>query len=160
LFTLGRLESVARDAGLAFEAVDLDRLGAESDVIITTTSSFQPILKASQVARGTHLACMGTDTRGKQELDTDILAGAKVFTDDVAQSASIGEAQHAVGQGLLSQGNIVEFGFVIVGHHPGRQSADEITVFDGTGVGLQDLADASAAVDAAIAKGVAIDIDF
>ena len=157
---LGRLETEAQERGLPFEAVNLDRLGAESDVIITITSSFAPILKASQVRPGTHLACMGTDTKGKQEVEAELVAAATIFTDEVAQSVTIGEAQHAVAEGLLSEQAIVEIGAVINGAHPGRTSAQEITVFDGTGVGLQDLAVASAAVERATEKGIANEIDF
>lgn len=157
---LGRLEDVAREKGLAFESVDLDRLGAEADVIITITSSFAPILKAAQVRPGTHLACMGTDTKGKQEVETELVGAATVFTDEIAQSATIGEAQHAVDAGLISAGEIIELGAVINGHHRGRAREDEITLFDGTGVGLQDLAVASAAVDRAVREGVAVEVDL
>lgn len=156
----GRMEAVAKEHGVPFEAVELDRLGAEADVIVTITSSFAPILKASQVKPGTHIACMGTDTKGKQEVEAELLAAATVFTDEVAQSTSIGEAQHAVAKGLIAPEAIVEIGAVINGDHPGRTSDAEITLFDGTGVGLQDLAVASAAVDLAVAKGLAIDVDF
>lgn len=157
---LSRLEEVAKEEDLPFEAVDLDRLGAESDVIISITSSFAPMLKASQVRAGTHLACMGTDTKGKQEVEAEILAKATVFTDEVAQAITIGESQHAIERGLIREEDIIEIGAVINGTHPGRTSADQITVFDGTGVGLQDLAVASAAVELAIAKGLAIEVDF
>ena len=157
---LVRLEAVAMERGLPFESVDLDQLGREADVIITITSSFKPILKASQVRPGTHIACMGTDTRGKQAVEADLLAEATVFADEITQSATIGEAQHAVGQGLICQGDIIEIGAVIRGDHFGRTDAEEITLFDGTGVGLQDLAVASAAVERAILKGIALDVDF
>ncbi|NLR97548.1 ornithine cyclodeaminase family protein [Rhizobium sp. P38BS-XIX] len=157
---LSRLEEVAKEEGLPFEAVNLDRLGAEADVIISITSSFAPMLKASQVRPGTHLACMGTDTKGKQEVEADILAIATVFTDEVAQAITIGESQHAVERGLIRATDIVEIGAVINGTHPGRRSDDQITLFDGTGVGLQDLAVASAAVELAVAKGVATEVDF
>jgi len=156
----GRMEAVARERGVPFEVVGLDRLAAEADVVVTITSSFAPILKAAQVRPGTHVACMGTDTRGKQEVEAELLAAATVFTDEVAQSVSIGEAQHAVARGLVATDAIVEIGAVISGDHPGRTSAREITVFDGTGVGLQDLAVASAAVDLAVAKGVAVEVDL
>lgn len=156
---LDRLAAVAEERGIPFEAVDLDRLGAEADVIITITSSFAPILKAAQVRPGTHLACMGTDTRGKQEVEAGLLAAATVFTDEIAQSVTIGEAQHAVAQGLIPAGDIIEIGAVINGTHPGRSGAEEITLFDGTGVGLQDLAVASAAVDLAISRGLAVEVD-
>lgn len=157
---LARLNAVATELGVPFEAVDLDRLGAEADVIITITSSFDPILMAAQVRPGTHLACMGTDTAGKQEVEPALVAAATVFTDEIAQSITLGEAQHAAAQGLLAAAQITELGAVINGTHPGRTSAQEITLFDGTGVGLQDLAVASVAVDRALDKGVAITVDF
>ena len=103
---------------------------------------------------------MGTDTKGKQEVEAELLAAATVFTDEVAQAVSIGESQHAIGRGLIRESDIIEIGAVITNAHPGRTSDDEITLFDGTGVGLQDLAVASAAVDLAIAKGAAVEVDF
>ncbi|MCV0428411.1 MAG: ornithine cyclodeaminase family protein [Roseibium sp.] len=157
---LSRLEETATDLGLPYESVDLDRMGAEADVIISITSSFKPILKGGQVRAGTHIACMGTDTKGKQEVDNDLIAKATLFTDEVAQSATIGECQHAVAEGIVSKDNINEIGAVINGTHRGRTSESEITLFDGTGVGLQDLAVASAAVELAIKNGVAIEVDF
>ena len=153
------LAKVADAAGVPFEPVELPQM-VEADVIITITSSFAPILKADHVSPGTHIACMGTDTAGKQELDPVLLSRASVFTDEVAQSVSIGEAQHAVAAGLLAPEDIRQIGEVINSTHPGRQGADEITLFDGTGVGLQDLAVAAAVVDLAKEKGVAIEVDF
>lgn len=155
---LARLAAVAGEFGLPFEAVTLDRLGAEADVIVTILSAFSPVLKAAQVRPGTHLACMGTDTRGKQEVEAALVAGASLFTDEVAQAVTIGECQHALAQGLVTAEAITPLGAVIDGRHPGRRAAEEITLFDGTGVGLQDLAVAAAVLDKAIAKGVAIEI--
>jgi ornithine cyclodeaminase len=157
---LPRLGEVAEELGLPFEAVDLDALGAAADVIVTITSSPEASLKDAHVRPGTHLACMGTDTKGKQEVEPAILARATVFTDEVAQSVSLGEAQHAVADGLIDEGDIVPIGRVLIGEHPGRTSDDEITVFDGTGVGLQDLAVAGAAVRRAVETGVATEADI
>lgn len=157
---LSRLEKTATDLGLPFEAVDLDQLGAEADVIITITSSFDAILLDGQVSGGTHIACMGTDTKGKQEVDESLVARATVFTDEIAQSISIGEAQHAIASGQKAQSDIIEIGAVINGTHPGRASADEVTLFDGTGVGLQDLAVAAKVVDIALERGIAQVVDF
>jgi ornithine cyclodeaminase len=98
---------------------------------------------------------MGTDTKGKQEVDADLLASATVFTDEIAQSITIGEAQHAVASGLLKEFDITPIGDVINGTKPGRTSDEEITLFDGTGVGLQDLAVASVAAELAEDKGLA-----
>lgn len=157
---LDRLAKVADERGIPFQAVDLDQLGAQADVIITITSSFAPILQAAQVRPGTHLACMGTDTNGKQEVEAALLGKASVFTDEVAQSVTIGEAQHAVAQGLIAPDDITQIGAVINGDRPGRVSDDQITLFDGTGVGLQDLAVASAAVDLAVERGIAIAVQI
>lgn len=156
---LSRLQETANDIGLPFEAVDLDGLGAEADVIITITSSFDPILKRAQIRPGTHLACMGTDTRGKQEVEAELIAAANVFTDEVAQSVSIGECQHAFASGLIAETYITDIGAVINGTKQGRLSDDQITLFDGTGVGLQDLAVASAAVNLAIEQGLAVSVE-
>ncbi len=157
---LSRLEDTANELGLPFEAVSLEELGAQSDVIISITSSFAPSLLDAHVKPGTHIACMGTDTKGKQEVEASLLARATVFTDEIAQSITIGEAQHAIADGSLTEDQITEIGTVINGDHAGRSSADEITLFDGTGVGLQDLAVARVAVDLAKTKGVATQVDF
>jgi len=157
---LPRLADTAAELGLPFEAVSLEELGAQSDVIITITSSFEPQLMDSFVTPGTHIACMGTDTIGKQEVEPALVARASVFTDEVAQSVTLGEAQHAVGAGLKAEADIVEIGAVINGDDPGRTSEQEVTLFDGTGVGLQDLAVAEKAVSLALERGVATRVPF
>ena len=154
---LPKLGEVAAELGLPFEAVALERM-VEADVIVTITSSPAASLLDRHVRAGTHLACMGTDTKGKQEVEAALLARARVFTDEVAQSISIGEAQHAIAAGLIGEADITPIGAVIAGLAPGRQSDAEITLFDGTGVGLQDLAVASAAVRLAVEKGVAVSV--
>lgn len=156
---LPRLGEVAAELGLPFESVPLTRM-IEADAIITITSSPAASLLESHVAPGTHLACMGTDTVGKQEVDPALVARASVFTDEVAQSVAIGEAQHAVKAGLVDATAITPIGDVLVGNHPGRRSSEEITLFDGTGVGLQDLAVAARAVEQARQRGLGHSVDF
>ena len=155
---LPNIEAVAQEAGLPFEAVDLPGL-READVIITITSSFTPSLMSGHVSDGTHLACMGTDTIGKQEVDTALVNRATVFTDEVAQSVTLGEAQHAVAAGTKTADDIHQIGAVINQTHPGRTSDTEVTLFDGTGVGLQDLAVAATIVKIAKNNGTAINVD-
>jgi len=151
---LPRLAAVAEELGLAFEAVTPEGLGAQADVIITITSAFEPLIMADWVKPGTHIACMGTDTKGKQEVDPALFKSATVFADEIAQSITIGEAQHAVASGLIGEGALTAIGEVINATHPGRSSDDEITLFDGTGVGLQDLAVASVAARLAREQGL------
>jgi alanine dehydrogenase len=149
------LGAVAEELGLPFQAVEREQLGAEADVIISITSAHDPLMMKDWVKPGTHLACMGTDTRGKQEMDPALVAAATVFTDEIAQSTTIGEVQHAISKGLISEDEITSIGEVINGTHPGRSSDTEITLFDGTGVGLQDLAVASVAARLAEESGKA-----
>ena len=152
---LPKLAKVAEEIGLPFEVVDREQLCGEADVIITITSAFEPLLQKAWIKPGTHIACMGTDTKGKQEVDENLVAASTIFTDEIAQSISIGETQHAIAAGLIDKSDITSIGDVINGAHPGRVSQDEITLFDGTGVGLQDLAVASVAAKLAAKSGKA-----
>lgn len=156
---LPKLGEVAAELGLPFEAVPLARM-VEADVIVTITSAPAFSLASAHVAPGTHLACMGTDTVGKQEVEPALLARARVFTDEVAQSISLGETQHAVAQGLLDPAAITPLGAVLTGAAPGRRTADEITLFDGTGVGLQDIAVAARVVALAHERNLAIEVEI
>ncbi|MEO1919661.1 MAG: pyridoxal-phosphate dependent enzyme [Paracoccaceae bacterium] len=103
---------------------------------------------------------VATHSSGKQEVESALIAKAKVFTDEIAQSITIGECQHPIAEGLITKSQITVIGAVINGLHSGRTTDEEITLFDGTGVGLQDLAVATAAVDLAIASGDAIEVDL
>ena len=152
---LPKLAAVADDIGIPFEAVSQEELGAQADVIITISSSQTAQMMKDWVKPGTHLACMGTDTKGKMEVDAALVAAATLFTDEIAQSVTIGETQHAIQSGLIQESDVTAIGDVINGQHPGRTSADEITLFDGTGVGLQDLAVASVAAKLAEEQGMA-----
>jgi alanine dehydrogenase len=152
---LPKLERVAREIGLPFEALEREELCAQADVIVTIVSAHEPLLERDWIRPGTHIACMGTDTKGKQEVSVELVANATLFTDEIAQSISIGETQHAVAAGRISEADITAIGEVINGTHPGRGAEDEITLFDGTGVGLQDLAVASVATRLAESQGKA-----
>ena len=151
---------MAREAGLPFESVERQQLAMESDIIITITSAHEALVMNEWIQPGTHIACMGTDTIGKQEVDPVIFSRAQVFTDEIDQSITIGEAQHAFSQGLAKKTDIVPIGDVINGEHPGRKNDEAVTLFDGTGVGLQDLAAASASLKAAIEQNKAIEIEL
>lgn len=150
---LADLAATAAALGLAFETPPLHRLGHEADVIVTITSCHEPLLMTEHIRPGTHLACMGTDTAGKQEIDPLILQRARVFTDEVTQAVRLGECQHAVDAGQLAEDRIRPIGEVITGRCAGRTAASDITLFDGTGVGLQDLAVARRAVERGIETG-------
>ena len=149
------LAAVCEELNLPFESLSRKALCSQADVIITITSAFEALIDKDWIKPGTHIACMGTDTKGKQEVDEKLFALATVFTDELAQSITIGEAQHAVNNNVIKAADIIPIGDVINGVHSGRTSDDEITLFDGTGVGLQDLAVASVAAELAEAQGQA-----
>lgn len=156
-FHADMLPNLARTAaalGLPFTAVTPQELCARADVIVTITSATSAHIEAGWIRPGTHIACMGTDTRGKQEIDPEILERGSVFTDEVEQSISIGEAQHAFAAGRLDRADICQIGRVVIGERPGRTAPDEVTIFDGTGVALQDLAVAAIALEEAAARGL------
>ena len=157
---LSNLKEIAEENNLLFEAVEREQLAGEADVIITITSAHEALIMKDWVKPGAHIACMGTDTKGKQEVDPELVATASLFTDEIAQSVTIGETQHAIAGGLISEDNITAIGDVINGDHPGRSSDTEVTLFDGTGVGLQDLAVASAAAKLAEEQGMAQQVEL
>jgi ornithine cyclodeaminase len=103
---------------------------------------------------------MGADTAGKQELEPDLVAAATLVVDDAEQAVTIGECQHAWRLGLISRDRLgLTLGGVISGGFA-RASADEITLFDGTGVALQDLAVAALAYRRARERGLGFDCDM
>lgn len=141
---------VARVAATAAEAC------MAADVIVTATPSFQAVVMAPWIKAGTHINAVGTDTRGKQELDPQIFALAdKIVVDNITQCLYLGECQHAYDAGIIRRETVhAEIGEIIGGVKPGRQTATEITVFDTTGVAIQDLATAGYALAQARARGV------
>lgn len=157
---LDALSKISSEIGLPFDSVEPEQLGSEADVIISITSAHDALLMKDWVKPGTHIACMGTDTVGKQEMDPELIAHATLFTDEIAQSITLGETQHAISAGLIQSEQITTIGEVINGTHRGRTSDSEVTLFDGTGVGLQDLAVAAAATRLAVEKGLAQEVSF
>lgn len=160
--TSGKASEFAKNAaaefGMEVEAVetlaDLERAVRSSDIILTATPSKEAIIQADWVKPGTHLSCIGSDMEGKQELDVDLTAKAKAFADDLNQVISVGECEKAVKQRLLKPENITEIGQVILGNAPGRENDEEITIFDSTGIGLQDLMTAAMIADKAKEKNI------
>jgi ornithine cyclodeaminase len=120
-----------------------------SDLIITTTPSQQPLVVADWVRPGATLIAVGSDTPEKQELDVALLARADVvIADRLSQCAEFGEIHHALAAGVLSRDDGAgELGDVVVGRVPGRTTSDQIIVCDLTGVGVQDAAIAGLALE-------------
>jgi ornithine cyclodeaminase len=160
-------ENVARFAA-AVTALGLDYVAETSpqavaeaaEIIITVTPSQKQILLKDWIRPGTHISAMGADTKGKQELDPALVAAARLFVDEAAQAISIGECQHAYAQGMIGAADLTALGEVLGGRAEGRRSETEITLFDGTGVALQDLVVADLAMRRAMETGRGVVVDY
>ena len=133
---------------------DLEGACRQTDVILTATPCREGLIDADWIRPGTHLSCIGSDMEGKQELEISLLGKARVFCDDLAQVVAVGECEKAVKAGALAPEVITEIGDVLLGKAPGRQSDEDITIFDSTGIGLQDLLVASVLTELAEARGL------
>lgn len=125
--------------GLTARAVPAEEAVRGADVVVTATPARAALFAADWVKPGTHVVSMGSDAPGKQELPVALLTRARLFCDLASQSVQIGDFQHAredIAAGRLA---LTQIGDVIEGRAPGRLSADEITVYDSSGIALQDL---------------------
>lgn len=120
---------------------------ANADIIVTTTPSSEPVLQASDIKPGQHITAMGSDAEHKHEIDCEIInRHASYFCDRLTQAQKLGELHHALEQGKIQDANLYpELGQVIAGQRPGRINAEQITLCDLTGTGIQDTAIATAA---------------
>jgi len=126
--------------GYSVSSTDLESLTKACNLIVTTTPSTEPLIASDWVQPGTHITAMGSDTPGKQELDTEILNRAdRVVADSIAQCIERGEIAKALEAGVLVEDEVVELGHVISGKAEGRTRADQLTVADLTGVAVQDI---------------------
>ena len=121
---------------------------AAADVLISATPAREPLVRSEWLRAGMHITAVGSDSPGKQELDADCLRRADlVVVDRLAQCAAFGELRHALDAALMSASDVYsELGAIVAGRKPGRTSERQITIADLTGVGFQDTAIASAAL--------------
>src|SRR5882757_7592837 len=125
--------------GIEVVCTDMERGCREADILVTVTSAHEPLFAANWIRPGTHVSSMGSDQPGKQELPVDLLRHGKLFCDSPRQSVSMGEFQHVKTQIEDGSIKITAIGDVVRGAAPGRESASEITIFDSSGIALQDL---------------------
>jgi len=122
-------------------APDPEETTQAADILVTVTPSHTPLVKREWVRPGTHINAIGADAEGKQELDPEILKVAKIVVDDWAQASHSGEINVPLSRGDITPDLVYgSLGEVVAGKKPGRQSPEEITVFDSTGLIIQDLA--------------------
>lgn len=134
-----------------FEAVEnLARSVSESDIVVTATPSRKPIVMNEWVREGTHFSCVGSDVSGKQEIDENILPRMKIYVDDKTQCINVGEIETGIKKQIIKPDDIRgELGEVITGKKEGRTANEEITLYDTTGIAIQDLVTAKKVLDIA-----------
>jgi len=117
-------------------------------VVTTTTPGSVPVVTAADLHPGLHLTLLGADGPGKAEATPEVVARCRLFCDDWAQASHGGELTGPVRLGLVLESDVTNLGAVLAGDRPGRVADDEMTLFDSTGLAIQDLAVARAAYDA------------
>jgi len=141
----GRAKDVADRVGAGVAESREDALSAE--IVVTVTPGREVVFGEGSLHPGQHVSLMGADGPGKQEIAVEELGRLRVFCDDWAQASHNGDLMHAVQAGALSRQDVTQLGDVLANQASGRQSEDEITVFDSTGLAIQDLAIALAAME-------------
>jgi alanine dehydrogenase len=143
----GRARHVAQELGAELAPSLAEALDA--DLLVTVTPGHEVLIGEGSLRAGQHVSLMGADGPGKAEMAGSELVRATLFCDDWEQASHGGELAHAVEAGLVTEQDVTALGQVLMGAAPGRSDAGEITAFDSTGLAIQDLAIALAAIEAA-----------
>jgi ornithine cyclodeaminase/alanine dehydrogenase len=133
-----------------------------ADIVVTTTRGRSgPLVKKEWLQPGTHIAAIGADSSGKQELEVEVFAGAKVVTDSTSLCLSSGETRNAVQAGIIRPEDIHgEIGEILLGRKPARENPDELTIFDTVGMAIQDIVTAAMLYKGALEKGLGTRYEF
>ncbi|MET3616208.1 alanine dehydrogenase [Rhizobium aquaticum] len=133
----------------------------KADILITTTRGLGAPVEAAWVKPGTHIVAIGTDQRGKQELEPEIFRNAKIVVDSIVQCTEKGETWHPLNRNIITRDDIyAEIGDILLGHKPGRENDDEVTIFDSTGMAIQDITTAARIYRNAIEQNVGTPFEF
>jgi ornithine cyclodeaminase/alanine dehydrogenase-like protein (mu-crystallin family) len=125
-------------AELEWRTGDRDEAVAQ-DIVVTVTPGERPVILASDLRPGQHLAVLGADAHGKGEVELDAVVNCRLFCDEWEQASGGGELSTGVSAGVVDRKRVTELGAVLAGGAEGRASADDITLFDSTGLAIQDL---------------------
>lgn len=133
-------QEIGAKLNLDIRPVDTVEAAAEADIVVTTTPSTNPVVKKQYIKAGTHINAIGADAQGKQELEADVLRQAKIVVDDIRQASHSGEINVPLSQGLIKLEQIYgSLGEVVANLKKGRENDEEITIFDSTGLAIQDI---------------------
>jgi len=135
--------------------VETIEAATEADIIVTTTPSTRPVVKREYIRPGTHINAIGADAKGKQELEVEVLRDAKIITDDIAQASHSGEINVPLAEGLIKLVHIYgTLGDVVANIKKGRENDEEITIFDSTGLAIEDIITAKLVFEKAKKRGI------
>lgn len=153
---------IEREFGIPVVAARSKKEAVEqADVLVTTTRGKGSLVEAAWVKPGTHIVAIGTDTHGKQEFEPEIFRSAKIVNDSIAQCTEKGETWHPLTGNIIRREDIhAEIGEILLGTKPGRETDDEITIFDSTGMAIQDNTTAARIYHNAIASNTGTAFEF
>jgi alanine dehydrogenase len=155
------VEGATASFGVDAKAVDSVDEAAAADIVATATTSTSPVLKLSNVAPGTHINAIGSNTPARREIDPTLLKASKLVVDLRDQAVQESGDLELLRKGELPPETIYgELGEVVAGSKPGRTSDSEITIFKSVGIALQDIVIAKFLYDRALAKGIGRDVDL
>jgi len=162
-----KVYDISTDRAEGFREDMMQKIGAEiivassveevcdCDILVTVTPVREPVVRSEWIKPGTHINAIGADAAGKEELDPILLTRAKVVVDDIVQASHSGEVNVPLSDGVITSDDIwAEIGEVIAGIKVGREGELEITVFDSTGLAIQDIATATIVYNAAKERGL------
>jgi alanine dehydrogenase len=129
------------ELNLNIRPVDTIEQASEADILVTTTPSRRPVIKKQYVKPGTHINAIGADAAGKQEFEGTLLKNAKIVVDDIEQASHSGEINIPLSKGQIKIDDIYStLGDIVANIKKGRENETEITIFDSTGLAIQDIA--------------------
>lgn len=147
-------KELAGRVGAPIEVASAEAACRAADVIVTATNSREPIVMSEWVRPGTHLSCMGADLHEKIECEMALLPRCRIFADKIEHALLRGEVSQAVEKGVLGRNCYAGSLGAVINGAPGRQSAGEITMFDGVGIGIQDTTIVRTIYDQAVSKNL------
>lgn len=161
--TLARYKAdIEREFGIpVVAAASMQAAVEQADILVTTTRGKGSLVEAAWVQPGTHIVAIGTDTHGKQEFEPEVFRGAKIINDSIAQCIEKGETWHALNRQIITREDIhAEIGEILLGLKAGREADDEITLFDSTGMAIQDNTTAARIYRNAVDRHVGTTFEF
>jgi len=149
------VDEMTAKLGVNIHPVETIQDATEADIVVTTTPSKKPVVKKQHIKPGTHINAIGADAKGKQEIEAELLRNGKIIVDDIEQASHSGEINVPLSEGIMKIEDIYgTLGEVVANVKKGREDNEEITIFDSTGLAIEDVVCAKIVYDKAKKRGV------